>query len=160
MFKEIPNFTDYLINRKGVILNKKTRKRLSQNNTGKGYFQVQFKDKKNYYVHRLVALTFIPNPDNKPFVDHIDGDKGNNNVTNLRWVTASENNCYFGYEERIINKQKAIIAENIKTGETIIFKSRNSCANFFKCDKSKIKYGWIYKKGTKKDWVLTLKNSQ
>lgn len=43
-------------------------------------------------LHRLVAKMFIPNPDNKPCVDHIDGDKYNNNVNNLRWTTYKENN--------------------------------------------------------------------
>lgn len=42
-------------------------------------------------IHRLVAKAFIPNPENKPEVDHIDGNTKNNNVTNLRWVTSSEN---------------------------------------------------------------------
>lgn len=42
-------------------------------------------------VHRLVALAFIPNPDNKQFVDHIDTNRLNNNVSNLRWTTISEN---------------------------------------------------------------------
>jgi len=48
-------------------------------------------DRKKYSVHRLVAKAFVPNPDNKPFINHKDGDKLNNHFTNLEWVTASEN---------------------------------------------------------------------
>lgn len=47
--------------------------------------------KKRYQAHRLVTLVFIPNPENKSMINHIDGDKGNNRVNNLEWCTASEN---------------------------------------------------------------------
>ena len=63
----------------------------------KGYMVVNLrKEGKNKvsFVHRLVAEAFIPNYDNKNTVNHIDGDKSNNNINNLEWSTYSENNKY------------------------------------------------------------------
>ena len=56
----------------------------------RGYYSVGIM-KKTFMVHRLVAKAFIPNPENKPQVNHIDGDKLNNHYNNLEWCTAQEN---------------------------------------------------------------------
>jgi hypothetical protein len=67
---------------------------MSQSISGPGYFQVMLTKnggQRPHYVHRLVAEAFIDNPNNLPEVDHIDANKLNNNVKNLRWVTPKEN---------------------------------------------------------------------
>jgi len=51
---------------------------------------------KYWSIHRLIALTFIPNPENKPTIDHIDRNKQNNNVSNLRWATPAEQSSNLG----------------------------------------------------------------
>lgn len=74
------------------------KKQLKQYDVGKckrGHYKAVFiyKNKKRYmyYVHRLVASVYVPNPDNKPYVNHIDGNPHNNNYKNLEWVTNAEN---------------------------------------------------------------------
>lgn len=50
--------------------------------------------KRNHYVHRLVAQSFVPNPNNLPVIDHVDHDRGNNVAHNLRWMTQRDNVRY------------------------------------------------------------------
>ena len=88
-------------------------KKINKNN--KGYLWVTIgKDpnKKQVKVHRLVAETWIPNPDNKPEIDHINNDKTDNSVSNLKWSTRSENMNNEITKSRISNAQKKKVNES------------------------------------------------
>ena len=94
-WKFIAGYTGlYSISNTGRVINYQTGKELKPAVNHKGYLIAQLSIKgqrKNKRIHRLVAEAFIPNPDNLPEVDHIDNNKQNNNVDNLRWVTGSCN---------------------------------------------------------------------
>ena len=154
-WEKITNRPNYSVSETGLIRNDKTGRILKAHLGTSGYYQVMLGRKTSpLYVHRLVAIAFLNNPDKLPQVDHIDGDKTNNNVSNLRWVTVSENCWSFGYRERIENRKKKIIATN--GNETIMFESRDATAQHFKCNKALIKYNYTYKKGNKKGWRFKL----
>lgn len=83
-------------------------------------------------IHRIVATTFIPNTDPKKiFVNHIDGNKQNNHVSNLEWVTPSEN-CTHAYQTGLRPDNKHVLAKDIDTGEILEFKTIWECGRHFK----------------------------
>ena len=92
---EYPGYQVSNLGRVYSVPRKRVRGRfLSKNDNGNGYMSVMFcvdGMPKRLYVHRLVAKAFLPNPDNKTEVNHKDGNKKNNRVENLEWVTRSEN---------------------------------------------------------------------
>ena len=97
--------------RKNGIMDHKPEIILSPKNNGTGYFMVcLYKNKthKYYLIHRLVALTFLPNPDNLPCVNHKDEDKTNNKVDNLEWCTQQYNLNYNG----VLKKRSQRMKEN------------------------------------------------
>ena len=161
MWKKIRDF-NYSINENGEIRNDKTQYiKVATKCKSTGYLMVDlWKDNKSHKIplHRLVAEAFIPNPYNKPTVDHKDGNRTNNSINNLRWATYSEQNSRFNTigvrSERI--KATHYVEERKKRGGGHVswigidrieyFNSITDVANKFNCSISNISL--MLKKGT------------
>lgn len=114
----------YEVSNFGNIRNIKTQKILKTLTAGCGYQDVILCDKgkrKQIKVHRVVALTFIENPENKPEVNHINGNKEDNRVENLEFCTHQENIYHYHQNLRIPkkNNRKTPVAMYKKNGEYI-----------------------------------------
>lgn len=87
-------------------------------------------------VHRLVAITFLPNPDNLPVVNHIDGNRSNNNIDNLEWVSQQDNTKHACYV--LNNSMVKHRVERVEDG--YIFKSAGEAAKVMDCNRATISH--------------------
>lgn len=124
-YKNIDGFDDYKISSSGSVFSSKCGRILKPRKRN-GYYVVSLYNVqgKTIAIHRLVALHFIPNPFNKPYVNHKDGNKLNNAKGNLEWSTAKENTSHSisiglqkkGLGQNRYDARKKVI--NISTGQT------------------------------------------
>lgn len=132
-WKDIENEYPFQVSNKGRIKNKLTKNILTNSTITKGYKGITL-NKTRYKIHRLVAIAFIPNPNNLPFINHKDENPGNNNVENLEWCD-NKYNCNYGtaQKRRVEKLSKYKIIEydddgNIKN----IYPSKNCLNNIGK----------------------------
>ena len=93
-WKKVAGFETYSVSDRGNVRNDKTGRILKPGTSSNGYLSVVLRKQKKSCpknIHRIVASAFLPNPNKKKLVDHIDNNETNNKLINLRWATTSEN---------------------------------------------------------------------
>ena len=119
LIKEIPGYPSYYAYSDGRIWSKKTHKFLKLNNHNNGYLNVTLRVEGKSItrlVHRLIAITFLENPNNLPQVNHKDENKHNNSVENLEWCSNIYNSNYGNCQENKARAQrKPILCIETKT---------------------------------------------
>jgi hypothetical protein len=125
----------YLINREGDVFNEKSGRLLKAWLMTNGYWAVTIHGdgRKTCYVHRLMAKAFLPNPDSKPFVNHINGLKSDNSLANLEWCTHAENMAHAretGLSTSHLRANQAMVAATRKPVEQICIESGSVIAVF------------------------------
>ena len=146
--KQIKDFTNYYVGDDGFIYKDcggtRGLKKLNGMKNSHNYRAVvlhQDGRKVRYLVHRLVAMYFIPNPDNKPCVDHIDTDPTNNAASNLRWVTHKENSnnhLTLEHSQTAMRDLESIPIVCKKDGIEIRFDNQYIAEQYFKCSRNHI----------------------
>ena len=137
----------YAVTSCGKVWSYKRKKFMKPGTITNGYLQVGLTkngDRKFYFIHRLVAEAYIPNPDNLPQVDHIDNDKTHNYVNNLQWITNRDNNRK---SKNIPILQYDLDGNFIREWECATDVGREVQGHICACAKGKLKtaYGFIWK---------------
>jgi len=112
-FRILSDYPDYLVSNFGNVISRKCNKEkfLKQLLSTAGHVHVSLSKngkEKTFGIHHLIALAFIPNPENKKFVDHINEIKTNNHITNLRWATRPENGYNRGKNKNNTSNYKGV----------------------------------------------------
>ena len=132
-YKEIPFAQQYLVSNIGNVKSKRYNKPLKGFLNNCGYKRVQIGSSKNkYFVHRLVAEVFLQKPIDKDFVNHRDGNKLNNSVENLEWVTRSENDLH-AFRNDLRKARKGENHHNSILNEYDVRKIKNLLSEGFNC---------------------------
>ena len=129
--KKVPGFENYSVSSEGTV---SSRFRELKPSTSTGYASVTLsngKEKRNYQIHRLVAMLFIRNPKNLEIVNHIDGNKLNNDVSNLEWVDRKGNARHYERELAPLQraKRKAKKDNDMKARMSIVNFSHSACTS-------------------------------
>ena len=136
---EIEGFPLYMIYPDGTAFTRIRRRFLKHVLDKDGYHRISLcRDGKHntFLIHRLVAIHFIANPDNKPEVDHINKNTDDNRIENLRWVTKSENNQNKGKNKSNTSGHKYISYH--KQRDIWVFNKRINGKRYNKCFRTKI----------------------